>query len=39
MYGIKDVRQTLVPVPSSSEVESVIQKLKKYKSPDTDKRW
>jgi hypothetical protein len=41
--GVNDVRQTethtaepLVPVPSSSEVEIAIEKLKMYKSPGTD---
>jgi hypothetical protein len=40
VHGVKDVRQTkihtaepLVPVPSSSEVEIAIEKLKRYKSP------
>jgi hypothetical protein len=43
VHGVKDVRQTeihtaepFVPEPSSSEVESAIEKLKRYKSPGTD---
>jgi hypothetical protein len=43
VHGVKHVRQTkihtaesLVPEPSSSEVEIAIEKLKRYKSPGTD---
>jgi hypothetical protein len=44
VHGVNDVRQTeihtaepLVPEPSSYEVEIAIEKLKRYKSPGTDK--
>jgi hypothetical protein len=43
VHGVKDVRQTeihtaetLVPEPSSFEVEIAIEKLKRYKSPGID---
>jgi hypothetical protein len=43
VHGVKDVRQTeihtaesLVPEPSSYEVEIAIEKLKRYKSPGID---
>jgi hypothetical protein len=43
VHGVNDVRQTeihtpepLVPEPSSAEVETVIEKLKRYKSPGID---
>jgi hypothetical protein len=43
MHNVSDVRQTevhtvepLAPVPSRLEVEIVIAKLKKYKSPGSD---
>jgi hypothetical protein len=43
VHGVNDVRQTeihtaepLVPEPSSSEVETAIEKLKRYKSPGID---
>jgi hypothetical protein len=43
VHGVNDVRQTeihtaepLVPVLSASEVEMVIEKLKRHKSPSTD---
>jgi hypothetical protein len=43
VHGVNDVRQTeiytaepLVPDPSSSEVETAIEKFKRYKSPGTD---
>jgi hypothetical protein len=43
VHGVNDVKQTeihtaepLVPEPSSSEVETAIEKLKRYKSPGID---
>jgi hypothetical protein len=43
VHGVNNVRQTeihtaesLVPEPSSSEVEIAIEKLKRYKSPGID---
>jgi hypothetical protein len=38
VHGVNDVRQTEIHTaePSSSEVETAIEKLKRYKSPDID---